>query len=366
MIPTPRFHHCPPTQTRTIYPQSPRWLAARRALCRTALALLLVCVLAAAVLLPVSQSLRAASPLRSTEVGRASQAPRSWRQAVIESTSPRHQLLHPAHVHCHKPTTSQAADPRPSLRLLAAWRNPSSAAASGGLSALLPEEQRAAVVGERALPGSGVVVLELSSSAALQQAYAALSAAANANATDLLYYVLQDFPLIGDFAVSGDPVTPKGLFDQTWGPENKTAPHWRRRRRRQRRRLQHHAAALVHSATQQQQQRDSRADHQLRHLLATGDSGSISGANATANATSNATASLPQYLLPGTGLDVKAAWADAEASPAVVVAVMGSGVEGSHPRLGAAMWSNAGELPADGIDNDGNGEGCAAAAVSSR
>lgn len=40
----------------------------------------------------------------------------------------------------------------------------------------------------------------------------------------------------------------------------------------------------------------------------------------------------------------------------MVVAVVGSGIELSHSGLGPSVWANAGEVAADGIDNDGNGE----------
>ncbi len=39
----------------------------------------------------------------------------------------------------------------------------------------------------------------------------------------------------------------------------------------------------------------------------------------------------------------------------VVVAVIDTGIDYSHPELQNAMWTNPGEIPGDGIDNDGNG-----------
>ena len=39
----------------------------------------------------------------------------------------------------------------------------------------------------------------------------------------------------------------------------------------------------------------------------------------------------------------------------MVVAVIDTGIDFSHPELKDAMWVNAGEIPDDGIDNDGNG-----------
>lgn len=39
----------------------------------------------------------------------------------------------------------------------------------------------------------------------------------------------------------------------------------------------------------------------------------------------------------------------------VIVAVIDTGIEYTHPELAHAMWINPGEIPGDGIDNDGNG-----------
>lgn len=39
----------------------------------------------------------------------------------------------------------------------------------------------------------------------------------------------------------------------------------------------------------------------------------------------------------------------------VVVAVIDSGVELASGAVGASLWSNAAEIAADGVDNDGNG-----------
>ncbi len=43
-------------------------------------------------------------------------------------------------------------------------------------------------------------------------------------------------------------------------------------------------------------------------------------------------------------------------SPGVVVAVIDTGAELSHPSLGPNVWSNPGEIPGNVIDDDGNGE----------
>jgi len=302
---------------------------------RLAIVLLVLGTVAAAVLVPVSRSLRAHSAIN----------------------------------------TADAAAPRLSLRLLAAWHSPSSAAAIGGLSALLDERRRAFVIGERTLPSSGVVVLELSSKSALQQAHATLLAAVG-DSTGSLAYVLQDFPLTTDFQLSGPATSPQELFNKVWGDPGRTVT---RRRRQQRRRLQHHAAALMHKGKRWSAGGEgsqlvglSGSPGVDRQLLATlnntnknattnssnsnSSSSSSSSSNSTATAAAATTLNLPEHLQPGGGLDAAAVWAVVEGSPSVVLAVVGSGVEGSHPRLGAALWSNPWEVPGDGIDNDGNGE----------
>ena len=42
-------------------------------------------------------------------------------------------------------------------------------------------------------------------------------------------------------------------------------------------------------------------------------------------------------------------------SPDVVVAVIDTGVDYNHPDLASNIWTNAGEIPANGMDDDGNG-----------
>ena len=61
----------------------------------------------------------------------------------------------------------------------------------------------------------------------------------------------------------------------------------------------------------------------------------------------------------GIDINVLPAWnvydADTRERRPVVVAVIDTGIDFSHPELKDAMWVNAGEIPDDGIDNDGNG-----------
>ena len=42
-------------------------------------------------------------------------------------------------------------------------------------------------------------------------------------------------------------------------------------------------------------------------------------------------------------------------SPGVVLAVLDTGVDYRHEDLAANMWRNPGEIPGNGIDDDGNG-----------
>jgi subtilisin family serine protease len=55
-------------------------------------------------------------------------------------------------------------------------------------------------------------------------------------------------------------------------------------------------------------------------------------------------------------IDAPEAWNTTIGSSSVVVAVVDTGVAYDHPDLAQNIWANPGEVPGDGVDNDGNGK----------
>ncbi|PID79309.1 hypothetical protein CSB20_10795 [bacterium DOLZORAL124_64_63] len=63
------------------------------------------------------------------------------------------------------------------------------------------------------------------------------------------------------------------------------------------------------------------------------------------------------YLQPGNtaGVALDEAWDLETGSPATVIAIIDTGVDVLHPDLADNMWTNPGEVPDNGLDDDGNG-----------
>lgn len=54
-------------------------------------------------------------------------------------------------------------------------------------------------------------------------------------------------------------------------------------------------------------------------------------------------------------IDAPEAWDLQTSASSIVVALIDTGVDYTHEDLAANMWTNSGEIPGDGLDNDGNG-----------
>lgn len=67
-------------------------------------------------------------------------------------------------------------------------------------------------------------------------------------------------------------------------------------------------------------------------------------------------AAVSPSVYKGADINVKDVWSQlCCGDPSIIVAVVDQGVKHTHPDLKANMWVNSGEIPGDGIDNDGNG-----------
>src|SRR4029450_2561715 len=71
-----------------------------------------------------------------------------------------------------------------------------------------------------------------------------------------------------------------------------------------------------------------------------------------------------QYGLNNTGqtggtvdadIDAPEAWNISTGSNSIVVGIIDTGIDYTHPDLAANIWTNPGEIAGDGIDNDANG-----------
>jgi len=63
------------------------------------------------------------------------------------------------------------------------------------------------------------------------------------------------------------------------------------------------------------------------------------------------------YVDSGVGTDIRLplAWDSQQGNPDVAIAILDTGVDTGHPDLASQLWHNPGEIPANGVDDDGNG-----------